>query len=441
MSWGKGHSWFVVTRALSALTFLLTGCGDGNTGDTSNSSSSSSGSGSSSSGGETCLPTPDVSSVGPLVAIATSTYSPDLSMRTDTIQFADNLTATGKVDSTRTIELTTTNSTLWASLNKGEMFIADSGTGTVSKYGFATDGTIEEKGKVGFGAYGATSFYWTLIHHATSTKSFLFDEKTLQGFIWNPDCMTITSNVDLASKFNTKQGDKTYTVWRERQVLEVGGKFFAAFQYFEPATASTSPRSGMLVMDPADDSFSVVEHPACGGLTNSVLGADGLIYSASSIITAGAHYLGAPVASCLARFDPAKMMWDETYKPDLAALAGGGKFVGALFTNKADKNAPVYMRVLLDSMVPGTIKNPLNLSGAPLWQTFQIDDITNPTKLTDTGVKPGAGLTYPIDMDGKTYVSDAVLLQGKSWMVDLSVTPPTYALEMTGWGFFAVKLH
>lgn len=422
------RTWGLGAAELSALMFLFTGCGDGDTKPTST-------------GGNACMPTTNVPSVGPRVAIATSVYSPDLSMRTDTIQFADSLTASGKVDPARTIELVAINSTLWASTQLGEMFIADASTGTVIKYGLAADGSIEKRGEIGFGAYGVTSFYWSLIRHATATKSFLFDEKTLQGFIWNPECMTITSSVKLADQFNTVEGGTTYTVWRERQALEANGKYFSAFQYYNPASSDTLPRSGMLVMDPADDSFSVVENSACGGLANSVLGADGMIYSASGMIAAGAHYFGAAEAPCLARFDPVQLAWDDTYNPDLATLAGGKKYLGTLFKNTADPNAPTYMRVLIDSMVPTSIKSPVNLTGAPLWQTYAIDDLTNPTKITDTGIAPTAGLVYPIEMDGKTYVSDASLLQGKSWMVDLSVQPLAHALEVQGWGFFAVKLR
>jgi hypothetical protein len=424
-----------VMPAVSALALLLVGCSDGTSGTTTGSSSSG--------GNASCDPPADVASVGPLVAVSTITFSPDLSMRTDTIQFSDKLAVDGKVEAGRTIELAGTNSTLWASKNKGEMFLAEADTGSVIKYGLAADGSIEEKGKIGFSAYGVTSFYWTLIATDTSKHAFLFDEKTLQGFIWNPDCMTITSNVDLKDKFNTMEGGKAYTVWREIQTIEVGGKFFASFHYFDPATAAILPRSGMLVMDPADDSFTVVEIPDCAGLHNSVLGSDGKIYSGSGVIAAGANFLGVPGAMCLARFDPATMTWDATYKPDVPALVDGMavQFVGGLFKNASAPNAPAYVRVLLKDLVPGTIKSPLNVAAAPLWKTYKLDDLTNPMAATDTMVAPAGGIIYPIEMDGKTYVSDAAIQQGKSWMIDLSTDPPTKALELSGWGYYAVKFH
>jgi hypothetical protein len=415
---------------LSAFALLLAGCSDETNGTTTG-------------GVQTCDPPADVASVGSLVAISTITFSADLSSRTDSIQFADKLATDGKVEAGRTIELAGTNSTLWPSKNKGEMFLAEADTGSVIKYGLAADGSIEDKGKIGFGAYGVTSFYWTLIAMESSKHAFLFDEKTLQGFVWNPDCMTITSNVDLKSQFNTMEGGKPYTVWREIQTLEVNGKYYASFHYFDPATAAILPRSGMLVIDPATDSFSAVEIQNCAGLHNSVLGKDGKIYSGSGVIAAGANFLGVPGAMCLARFDPATNTWDTTYKPDVPKLVDSlaVQFVGGLYKNASDPNAPVYVRVLLKEQVPTTIKSPLNVAAAPLWKTYKLDDITNPTAATDTMVALAGGIIYPIEMDGKTYVSDAAIQAGKSWMIDLSTDPPTKALELSGWGYYAVKFH
>ena len=449
MSLVKRRNWFLAASALAAFAAMAVGCEDEKecvgaecTAGTSSSSSSGGGSGGSG-GGDACPPPADVAGVGPLVAISTITFAPDLSSRTDSIQFADKLSADGTVDAKRTIELAGTNSTLWASKNMGEMFLAEADTGSVIKYGLATDGTIEEKGKIGFGAHGVTSFYWTLIAMDTSKHAFLFDEKTLQGFIWNPDCMTITSKVDLKSKFNTTEAGTAYTVWREIQTIQTGGKFFASFHYFDPATAAILPRSGMLVMDPATDSFDVVEVQNCAGLHNSVLGADGKIYSGSGVIAAGANFLGVPGAMCLARFDPATMKWDDTYKPDVPALVDNAavQYVGGLFKNASDANAPTYVRVLMKDFVPGSIKNPLNVAAAPLWKTYKLDDLANPKAATDTGIGLAGGIIYPIEMDGKTYVSDAAIPDAKSWMIDLSADPPTKALELAGWGYYAVKFH
>lgn len=379
--------------------------------------------------------------VGPLVAINTITFSPDLSSRTDSIQFADKLSADGKVDGTRTIELTSLNSTLWPSKTPGEMFLADAGTGSVIKYGLGADGTVAEQGKIGFGAYGVTAFYWTLIAAVSPTKAFLFDEITLQGFIWDPSGMKILKDMDLSAQFNTMENGKAYTVWREIATIETNGKYFATFHYFDPATAVVLPRSGMIVMDPSNDSFTVVEHPTCGGLHNSIMGSDGKIYAASGVLPAAAHFAGVPGSNCLARFDPATMQWDNGYNHDLGALVGAGEFVGGLFKNNADPNAPVYVRRLLAAGVPMGLKNPSQIAGAPLWETWKLDDIKNPMAATKTAAPMAGGIIYPFEIDGVTYVSDAAIAQGKSWMIDLSVDPPARALEVPGWGYYAVKFN
>jgi len=429
MSLSKMNGWHVAASALSILALCNVGCGDdtGGTGGT----GGSGGSGGSGGGVE----------VGSLIALNTITFSADLSSRVDSIQFADKLSTDGTVDQGRTIELKSINSTLWPSKTPGEMFLADAGTGTVIKYGLGFDGTVEEKGKIGFAAYGVNAFYWTILAATSAQKAFLFDEITLQAFMWDPTGMKILSDMDVSGKFNPVDNGKTYTVWREIQQIEVGGKYFMAFHYFDPATAAILPRSGMIVLDPADDSFTVVEHPTCGGLHNSVLGSDGKIYSASGVISAAAHFAGIPGATCLARFDPATMKWDDTYNVDLASLVGAGQFVGGLFKNNADPNAPVYVRVLLAAGVPMGLKNPLQIAGAPLWETWKIDDLQNPMMATKTESPMAGGIIYPFDIDGKTYVSDAAIADGKSWMIDLSVDPPARALEVPGWGYYGVKFH
>lgn len=435
------RGWSLVAPALSALAIFVGGCedkkacvgaectgGGGTGGDTSSA-------GAGGSGGEGV-------DVGPLVALNTITFSPDLSSRVDSLQFADKLGADGKVDASRTIELTSLNSTLWPSKKLGEMFLADAGTGTVIKYGLAADGSVEEKAKIGFSAYGVSAFYWTLIAMPSETKAFLFDEITLQAFIWDPAEMKILKDMDVSGQFNTMEGGVTYTVWREIATIELDGKFFASFHYFDPATAVVLPRSGMIILDSADDSITVVEHPTCGGLTNSVLGSDGMIYSASGVITAAAHFAGVPGASCLARFDPVKMTWDDTYNVELGPLVGGaGEFAGGLFKNIADPNAPVYVRRLIAAGVPMGLKNPLQIAGAPLWETWKLDDIKNPTAATKTDAPTTGGIIYPFEIDGKTYISDAAIQEGKSWLVDLSVDPPKRELEAPGWAYYGVKFH
>jgi hypothetical protein len=124
MSLIKRGSWLLAIPAVAAFAVSAIGCEEEKecvgaecmTGGSSSSSSGSGSSGSSGSGssssGEACPAPVDVPSVGPLVAISTITFSPDLSMRTDSIQFADKLSVDGKVEAGRTIELAGTNSTL-----------------------------------------------------------------------------------------------------------------------------------------------------------------------------------------------------------------------------------------------------------------------------------------------------------------------------------------
>lgn len=387
---------------------------------------------------ETKVPPGDA---GPLFAISTIVFTPDLSSRTEHIAFSNSLAQDGVLDEAKSIEITTENSTIWPSHKLGEFFLSDAGTGSIIKYGLGPDGTIEKQGTVGFSAYGATAFYWSLIAVHSPTKALLFDELTLQGFVWNPTEMTISKDVDLSASFNTEEDGKKYTIWRERTPIRIGDKFFAAFKYYDPSSAVSLQRSGMLIMDAAAETFTVVEHPSCSGLFSSVLASDGKIYSATGIVAAAAYFVKQPnaTAPCMVRFDPATMKFDDTFKVDLGGLAGAGKFAGGLV---AHPGGPVYTRVLIesDAKVLG-FTNPLQLSGAPIWETYKLDDVTNPKAATKVSTPNAGGLLYPFEIDGKTYVSDFNLTAGKSFFVDISIDPPERTLQMVDWGYFAVRVR
>lgn len=423
MSSSKRGHWVLLGAALPAVALALAGCEGGGDG--------SGGAGGAGGGGDTT----------PVFAISTIVFSPDLSSRTEHIAISDSLDGTGKLDESKAIEIKSENSSIWASPTPGEMFLVDTGTGSLIKYGLGSDGSIEEKSKVSFAAYGVNAFYWTLLTFVSPTKAFLFDEITLKGFIWNPEAMTISKDFDLSSQFNTEEGGMKYTIWRERAPIQIGDRYFAAFKYYDPPSAVSLQRSGMLVMDAANDTFTVVEQPACSGLFNSVLGSDGKIYSATGIVAAAAHFVAQPgaTAPCLVRFDPDAMAWDDTFKVDLSALVGPGKFAGGLVSHAG---GPVYMRVLLEDQAALLgFTNPLQIAGAPLWEMWKIDDLMNPTAATKMSTPGAGGLLYPFTIDGKTYISDVNLTAGKSWFVDLSVEPPDRALAMPGWGYYAVKMR
>lgn len=406
--------------ALTALSIALAGCGDEGTSATTG-------------GGPV--------DTSPLYAISTIVFSPDLSSRTEHIDFATALSGDGKVDPMKAIEITSENSSIWPSPNAGEFFLVDTGTGSLIKYGTGATGAVEQKGKISFSAYGVNALYWTLLAHVSPTKSFLFDEITLKGFVWNPTEMVIDKEIDLSSKFNTMEGGKQYTIWRERRTIQIGDKFFAAFKYYDRPSAVTLPRSGMIVIDSAADTFTVVEHPTCPGLFNSVLGKDGKIYSASGIVAAAAYFVkqAGVTAPCMVRFDPATMQWDNAFNVDIGALTGGTVYAGGLVQHEG---GPAYIRVLneADAKVLG-YTNPLQLSGAQLWETYKLDSLEDPKSATKVATPAAGGLLYPFTLDGKTYTSDASVATAKSWFVDISVDPPERALKMDGWGYYALRVR
>lgn len=381
----------------------------------------------------------------PLYAISTIIFSEDLTMRQEFVKFSDGLTADSTIDEAQSIEFPNPNPTLWPSLKLGEFFIADSSNGDIGKYGLDTDGSVVKTDTLSLSAYGVTKTNWPLFIVHSETQAFFFDEYTLKGFILNPKDMTITQDVNLATAFNPTEGMTTYTVWRERAPIKIGNKYFASYKYFNPAALETLyARSGMLVIDADAGSFTTYETTACGGLFHTVLGKDGLIYAASGVVSAAGEFNGQPGATpgCMVRFDPDALKWDDTYNVDLSALVGTGKFVGSIFA--ADqKEGTVYTRVLMEANAP-TGRTALQLSAAPVWETYRIDSLANPTTATKIdGLRPAGGVPYPIYIGGNSYTAGVNLSTkpNQSWIVDFTTDPPTEQLEMPGWGYFAIQVR
>jgi hypothetical protein len=236
-----------------------------------------------------------------------------------------------------------------------------------------------------------------------------------------------------------------YTVWRERSPIKVGNKYFVSYKYFNLAALETLyARSGMLVIDADAGTFTTYETNACGGLFHTVLASDGLIYAASGVVAAAGQFnaqMGATPA-CMVRFDPAAMKWDDTYKVDLSAVVGAGKFVGAIFAPDQEEGA-VYTRVLLEASAPMG-KTALQVAAAPLWETYKLDKLNGPTTATKVdGLRPAGGVPYPFYIDGKAYTAGVNLSAkpNQSWIVDFTTDPPTEQLEMPGWGYFGIQVR
>jgi hypothetical protein len=392
-----------------------------------------------------CAP-PENCVTSPLYAISTIVFSEDLTMRQEYVKFSDGLEADSTIDEMQSIEFPSPNPTLWPSTKLGEFFIADSSNGDLQKYGFETDGSVMKTGSpLSFAAHGVTKTNWPLLIVHSETQGFFFDEITEKGFVWNPKDMTITKDFDLASAFTPTEGTTTYTVWRERSPIKIGNKYFVSYKYFNLAALETLyARSGMLVIDADAGTFTTVETTACGGLFHSVLGSDGLIYAATGVVGAAGQFnaqVGAAPA-CMVRFDPNAMKWDTAYNVDLASLVGTGKFVGSIFAPD-QKDGAVYTRVLLEASAP-TGKTALQLTAAPLWETFKIDNLANPTTATKIdGLRPAGGVPYPFYVDGESYTAGVNLSAkpNQSWIVNFTADPPIEQLEMPGWGYFAIRVR
>lgn len=404
--------WHRMLGSLVALA-VMSGCSDDSSGSTS---------------GNGTVPNNE-----PLYVIQTLLFSDGLANRTDYLKFAPGLTADAKVDESRTIELNDENSTIWASNKPGEFFLSRSSTGQIVRYLATSDGKIEEAESISFSAYGVNQFYYAGVVIESDTKAYLFDEITLQGFVWDPSSMTIVSNVDLTSRFHAEEGGQRWPVWRSQAHVRAGNKIMFAFQYLDQVSTTGLPRSGMLVINTETDTFSVVEHPTCGGLYHHALGPDGMVYAATGGLYAIAHYSGAPglTPPCMVRFDPEKETFDESFLVELSTLTGGKPTGG--FAQQSGKGA--YLRAANVDLLPAGDTRPVGraLAFSPIWETYFLEDMTKPEAATFIDLPIPSNPLGGQTVNDVAYVSDVDLKINQSILLDMSTNPPTPGLVGEGW--------
>lgn len=378
---------------------------------------------------------------GPLYVITALHFSPDLSSRTDVLQFSDSLNADAKIDKTKTIELTGLNPTTWASYKEGEFFLADA-SGKVLRYALDDNGKLQQTQTMSLSAYGVNAFYNAMIIVWSETKAFLFDEITLQGFIWNPSDMTITRKMDLKSLFNTSEGGRTFSPWRERSQHKIGNKYFGTYIYFDKGPSETIQRSGMMVFDSDSETLTTVEQDKCPGIFNSVIGTDGKFYSATGTNAAAGYYLKHPGigAPCLVRFDPDKMAFDDTFNVDIGSLVGGK--IGAMLLGM-DGQAAAYIRVLNEDLVASVTKSVVPIATFSAWDHYKLDSLIDPKTATKVDSMPtsAGGPTTSFTVDGKAYVMEGSFKDNKSWFLDLSADPPKRTMEIPGYGTYCLRIR
>jgi hypothetical protein len=406
-----------VILAFSVVAPVLAGCGDEPQGDAS-------------SGGEPLT--------GPLYAYQTIEYSSDLTSRNGYLKFASSLDASGKTDESRTIELTAVSSLIFASTEPGEFYLAEASAGQIIRYALGSTGRVEEGAKISFAAYGVGELESPLFGIASRTKAYLLDNKTLQSFVWDPSTMTIQKNGDLSGSFKNADGAKKYSIFFERSMLQVGKKLVGAYNYYDPTTLEMPARSGLVIIDTETDKLTVVEHPTCAGLGNSVIGPDGYVYVGSMNSAAAIHYAGKGPPTCIVRLDPEKGAFDETFNVDLSKLVGTAS--GGL---AEQKGSGVYVWGVNEKMLPPNVPkdSAVGVISSKAWETYRIDDVTNPTTATLVDTPPLSFVVTVMRIDGAAHFPNADLGKNETTLMNASTDPPTPALLAKGWIQYALRVQ
>jgi hypothetical protein len=374
---------------------------------------------------------PDAGNDTPLYALVVDVLTADYTGQTSYAKFLPSLEAGAKIDESKTIEMTS-YITVWGIEKGKEFFGASAESADITKYTINSDGRVDIGGVLSFGAYGVSSWKLPAMFIASKTKAYVFDDQTLQGFVWDPSTMTIISNVKLAEQFHNKDGGKTYAVQPGRAPIQIGAKLYTNFFYYDFATFSTIPGAGLLIIDSEKDTFSVVSHPTCHWLENSELGPDGAIYTVSSASYA-AIYRANPTSlppPCVLRFDPKTDSFDDTFKVNMSDLTGG-KMAGGIIGNK---DGFAYIKVLNESLFPTQMPpmKALDVSSGLFWETYRINlaDFTSGIRVDMSAVSLEI---YDSRVDGRVVMGQMNWATRESTLYDMAAVPPAPVTKVDAW--------
>lgn len=297
----------------------------------------------------------------------------------------------------------------------GSVFYAGDQRPEVDRYQ-VEEGALEEQDTVSFmseGLMGIAEYAGQLVM-LSDTKALYFDARTLKVIVWNPKDMTLTKAIGVSDL--TVEG---FSATFSTLAIQAEGKVFMPVGYRTPASVPSV--AAMVVVDPANETASVVKDDRCGYVRDAVLGEDGMIYLATEAFGSAVHHLNstAAPAPCLLRFDPESEEYDGGFQVDLNELAGG-KTAGSLI---ALPNGKTYTRVLDESKVPEMeMPSGRALASARAWAWAELA-LGDEPELTEVEGHVMGGSFVPMPLGDKLVVPDFAADLSKTTLCDMTQGP------------------
>lgn len=254
---------------------------------------------------------------------------------------------------------------IWGVPNSGELYLVSAESQTITRFGLAPGGGLEQTGRLGLSGTGVTGLVSEAIAFDGPTRGFLFDVGSVQALELDLGTMEIMRSHDL-SEMLIETSEATF--------LADGGFKQRADHLIGVAYGSTAAFDGVASVskvgffDVSNGSLDVVEVP-CGGLLYSFEADNGDWYFATDPWVAGIHALDASraPAPCMVRLPAGSRTFDSTTVAlnDLTGGVTGGIVPGS--------DGTAYLRVLDQDVFPLTpttdLLAPFSVSA---WTTWRI---------------------------------------------------------------------
>ena len=263
----------------------------------------------------------------------------------------------------------------------GKVFVADGEAPIITRYALSEDGLSEET-KVDFSDYGVSDIAiddWTNIF-ISKDKAYLSNADTGNLIIWNPETMSITGEIDLA------------TLRREGLDLDgstpvLVGKYLLRVVFWKDWDAFESSEEQLLIVidTDTDELVDMQSETRCPALSNRIdKDEQGNLYFSNWIYNVAETLLFDAPASCALRIKAGERKFDADWKLDFKSLTEGREAAGFSYFKK-DVG---FLSVFHDEQAEiADDTSPDELSSSANWRIWRVD-------VKGNKAEPVAGLDY-----------------------------------------------